>query len=127
MKKLLSVKLLLLGFISFGANAQSDYAANWKITGLFIDGLFETGLQLDLNLTRRFLAVTGALESSDGLESPATGSCFFTSSNGIFCNLQIDHFSYTVALDKNLNGTITAKNAIGAQVDAGIISFLGIN
>jgi len=126
MKKLIRVGLFSIFFIPFGVNAQSDFATNWGITGLFIDGRSETGLQLDLNLTTRFLAVTGTLDYAGGGSSPVTGSCFFTSSNGLYCNLQIDHYSYSLDVDDALNGTITAKNADGVTVDAGVISFLGL-
>lgn len=107
--------------------AQSDFATVFAISGLYIDGQFETELELDIELGSRYLGVHGLLTYDNGLSSPATGSCFFTSADGIFCNLQIDQYSYTVDIGASLSGVISAKDASGYTIGSGTITFVRLD
>ena len=126
MKKGLVTAFCLFSLPSTTIWAQSDFYLEFDIYGLFAGGGQQVALAVDMNIGDRYLAVNGAITSDNGLSSPATGTCFLTANfSGAFCNLQIDQFSYTLDLDSNLNGTITAKDANGFEVDSGSIYYNG--
>lgn len=114
--------LVLILLIATTTSAYaSDYTVDFSISGLVVNGQAETSLEIDLDLGQRYIGVHGALNYANGLSSPATGSCFFTSAGGVFCNLQIDQYSYTLDVGANLNGTILAKNQLGNTVGQGSV------
>lgn len=122
-RKALGVALLAASSTSL---AQADFAINLGIPGgIRIGDSTYTEVKMDLDVRTRFIAANGALVSGL-LWAPATGTCFFTASGGVGCNLQADQDSITVSLESNLSGTITAKNANGAIYASRPISVTGV-
>jgi len=79
------------------------------------DDIFTTG-NLDLVTTARHLSINGTINTDSGFSSPVTGTCFNTVSGGVYCNIQIDHFSANLSIGSNLSGAVELKNAVGTIV-----------
>jgi hypothetical protein len=57
---------------------------------------------IDINIGANYTQANGVRNFSNGLAALVTGTCFFTSEGGVFCDLQSQHWSYTIVLDENL-------------------------
>lgn len=120
----------LLSFISAilttQASAQSDFAITMDISGVSTDGQQITQLLLDLDIGTRFMPANGAVVL-DGIRwAPATGTCYVTLLEGIFCNVQTDQASMTIDLAPDLAGQVFVKNAIGNIAETGFATIVSV-
>lgn len=123
-----SVIIAILALFLCSTASADQYAVNLNFTsGLNATNGTYSGASLDLNTTARFLAVSGTLNSSAGLSSPATGTCFTTSSGGVYCNLQIDHLSVNLNIEATLSGTAELKTAVGSIISTTAVVVTSIN
>jgi hypothetical protein len=102
---------LLLLIVSNIACAQS-YKITWALTGFSSGGINFPWLELDILETGRYLAAHGAILTENRQLSPASGTCVPTT-DGYFCNLQIDRNSVFLTLDKQANGRLTGRDGSG--------------
>jgi hypothetical protein len=72
---------------------------------------------IDINIGANYTQANGVRNFSNGLAAPVTGTCFFTSEDGVFCDLQSQHWSYTIVLDQDFVGTVTATDGVGDFFD----------
>lgn len=116
MKKfLLAISLVALYQPAF---AESDASIPFEIvSGLRLWNGSYSEMMLDINFETNTISVNGTITTPAGLSSPATGTCFASSTGGAYCNLQVDHLSLNLILDQNLSGTISVKGADGSTID----------
>lgn len=120
MKKIALAMLLF----SPAVYADSDYHVVFEIVGnISVNDFYE--LALDIDLGDEYMAANGVMKAG-ALGVPATGTCFFTSTGGVFCNLQVDQDSYSVDLSVQLSGTLIVKGANGTIVDTAPIHLVDI-
>jgi len=120
-------KLVLLAFaaVSSGVHAQSDLSITFAIDGgLQILGTDFRELTLDVRAGDTVFAVNGVLRAATGLSTPATGTCFPTNTNGIYCNLQVDQATMNINLQSNLAGTIESKDGLGLITDTAGVRYI---
>lgn len=114
--------LLALFFISSTVSAQSDLSATLTISDLSLSAdISIDSLGLDVDFGDRYLAVNGEMVFSTG-SAPATGTCINSADGGVFCNLQVDAFSFNLVLNAAGNGTISFRDTSGSVVDTGTIT-----
>lgn len=121
MKYLALTALLLASAFSHLASAQSDYHITWDIPAtITISGNTYRELSLDINEGTKYLAANGLL-STGPTATPATGTCFFTIEETIFCSLTVDFVLFTIRVSPNLNGTIRFEEMNGNNRTATLI------
>ena len=81
--------------------------------GLAVNNGSYASADIDLAFTARFVTAHGWFTTNQGLASPATGSCFTTTSGGVYCNFQIDQLSVNMTIEASLSGTASIKAADG--------------
>lgn len=118
-------KALLLGLLLTGSAHASDFATTFTIQGGISAAAFTT-LQLDIDLTARFLSANGALTAANGTGSPVSGTCQWTNSNGAFCVLQNGYLTFVVDVGQNLAGTIKMLDADGNAMQIAPIQILEV-
>jgi hypothetical protein len=122
MEKKMRKLLLALGFIASTVSAQSDLAATLTISDLSLSADISIDrLALDVDFGDRYLAVNGEMVFATGF-APVTGTCINSADGGLFCNLQVDAFSFNLVLDSAGIGTISFRDTSGNTVDAGTIA-----
>lgn len=126
MKKIVITAISLMCFISTLAYSQSDFSVDLGVAGVTVGGLSLTEIRLDLDVGTRFISAHGVALDELGLSVPATGTCFVTASNGIFCNIQVDQNSYTLDLGPTLVGNIFLKNEFGVIAETGTVFIINV-
>lgn len=118
MKKIILL-CLMIGFP--GLALGSDLSVSWSVSGLRIynNDPVHT-IDLDVTLHSRYLGVNGLVRFGN-VGSPATGSCFLTDTNGIYCNFRVDSFSFALDLNPDANGTVYVRDADGRMVGQGTV------
>ncbi|CAN0433571.1 unnamed protein product, partial [Discosporangium mesarthrocarpum] len=99
--------LLLTALLTSTALAQSDYAIDVDIEGIQIEGVQDNQIRLDLNLGSRYISANGAVIDTNGTSYPATGTCYLTNTQGLFCSLNVGTYLYTLDIEASMQGTIT--------------------
>lgn len=117
--------LLLAGSV-MADQGSSDFSVDILLTGVQIGQVTDDVMRLDLDVGARFISAHGAVVDTEGTSYPGAGSCFVTNSGGVFCNVQIDQFSYSLDLDQNMEGTVTVKDAAGSVLDTGTARIVNI-
>lgn len=119
--------LLALLAASTASHGASDYAITWSLDQPLVSGTTSyTQMQLDLNVGSRFYTGNGGLITPSNLISPLTGTCFDTSSSGVYCNVQLDQETLNIVISSNGNGFIEHKNSLGNIVETIGITILSV-
>jgi hypothetical protein len=119
-------KLLLLCLaLAPGIASASDYSPAFTVAGS-IQGTTYTGLELDISVHKRYMAVNGSLQAPNGLASPLSGTCQFTGAGGAWCILQMAHLSFILDLGQNLNGVLRALDASGNTISTLAVTYTGM-
>lgn len=114
--------LSLFAILFFPIQALSaDYAIDFDLDSIVVEGDTFTSLKLDLDLTGRYISANGIVSMSSGLSVPVTGSCFGTDTGGALCVVQALNYAVALTLDAELNGTIQVRDGIGVEIDTGTI------
>lgn len=115
-------------FAAPAVNAQTTFQLSMEFAGGLqaLNGSYTTA-EIDLVQGPRYFTVNGSFGTADGLASPATGTCFYTSSSGIYCNVQIDHLSVNMAIEASLSGTATMKGGDGATLSTTPVTITAVN
>jgi hypothetical protein len=127
MTKTLATAIFLCLFSGFAANAAATTQVDFAITPFSFEGVSYNQLSLDITETPRFLQAHGALISSAASTGfPVTGTCFFTSSSGVYCALKYNVFTLKLALDPEANGTYEILGPNGDSQTTGQVQLTGI-
>lgn len=115
--------LLVIALLTSAATAQSDYSIDVSVQGIQIGGVQDSTVRLDLNLGSRYIQANGAVIDTQGMSYPATGTCYITNDQGVFCSLTVGTYLYTLDIEASMQGTITVSNQQGT-VDTGAIEVM---
>lgn len=121
------MKNVIVGIALLAASSANatEYFVEFDIAGLFTINNY-TEIELEVELTGQYMTANGALNTLDGLSSPATGTCFNSASGGVYCNLQVDQTSVTLSVGKTFAGTISVKDAAGITTATSSVSLYDI-
>lgn len=123
------IQLMMFSFFAlFSLSAFAEEAQlTWSITEVTLDGEAYNRLELDVVLGPRYIKANGAIANSETfLTLPATGTCFLTSSDGAFCNVQAGLYLFSVNLNAELNGSYLITQPNGEQAGPGSVTLLNI-
>lgn len=115
--------LLITALLTTPALGQSDYSIDVGIQGIQIGGVQDSQIRLDLNLGTRYISANGAVIDTNGTSYPATGTCYVTNDQGVFCSLTVGTYLYTLDIEASMQGTLTVSNQQGT-VDTGTIEVM---
>lgn len=112
--------LLLLTPAAF---AQSDHSVEWIVSG--VPNI--NGLQLDVNIGTKFVAVNGVFTGTlGGPHVPVVGTCY-SRTNDLFCSIQLGAGSTSfLSLTTSLSGTFVSVNAAGTVVERGTLTLRSV-
>ncbi len=123
MRSLLAVCLLIM---SFNATAQSDFSVVWNL----IDWDSESSpdrISLDLNLGTNFIAANGTVDFFGETTYATSGTCFFTPTQSMFCNLVVGFFSMEIEINLiDLGGDAFLIDYDGFLLDIGSLSMASV-
>lgn len=125
MKKLLAIIVVSLSTFTLStAAADSDFTPRWLIGPFSGNGaVFPIEqVNLDIELTSRFMTASGIFTTGPGSSYATSGSCFETSTGGVTCSLSLLTFSVILRINGDLNGTIQVWQPNGeAFVEANVV------
>ena len=122
MKNIIAISIAMIT-LSGSAVAQSDASLTWSVSGL--DNVKE--LRLDVDFGTRFLPSNGVIIKLNNDAVPIDGTCFETSTGGVFCKFSVEQGSTGILeLQPSLNGTWRTMGVNGQIIETGSVTLMDI-